>query len=162
MADFLINNEGLRLRIKEIMDAMNMNASTFADTASITRSVVSNILNNQSNITIETINKILHAFPEWNKQWLLFGEGEARNKKTLTEDYTEHSLFSNFQAKENFESENQKNGTLLQLGAQQYFEALITKSIEKAIKENEKEKRKISEIRVYYDDGSYETFKLHQ
>lgn len=151
-----IDNEDIRQRIQFMMDKMGLNAASFADNADITRSVISNVLNQKSNVTIDTINKILSAYPSWNKNWLLFGEGMPECNEMNLNSTTEL-----LQPPRVFDSEDKlskiSSQSLSSIDKQEIID--IVKASYFAIKENEKIPiREIEEIKLFYSDGSYETF----
>ena len=167
-----------------MMSELDVNAATFADTAQISRSVLSNVLNQKSNVTIETLNKILTAYPEWSKLWLLFGEGTPRvgkneGKDTIhpntssgdsinpKQEYYSASLFPNSLVASSTIEEKlicndstspdqrrtikpQMDGTYLNVVESAHPHFTLSQS------------RKIQEIRIFYDDGSFETYTLKQ
>lgn len=154
----MINPEEIKDRILLMMDELQLNAAAFADKADISRSVLSNVINQKSNVTIDTLNKILSAYPDWSKAWLIFGEGFPRT--TLSQNtespslIEESSLFhTNLSTSEDHPHQPLYTTTkeeLIGVVKEAYF----------SLKENETKKadRKIQEIRVFYDDGSFEIF----
>lgn len=157
MADLQINPIEVKNRIVRMIDELNMNSGSFAEKAGISKSVLSNIVNEKSNVSLDTINRILVAFPEWNKNWLLFGEGNPHfNTDSMS---TTVSVSSNTLFAEQNQTENNNLKDVSTSGIEVILEAI--KASENAIKEISQPigEKNIAEIRVFYTDGSYEVFK---
>lgn len=153
-----IDNEAIRLRLKEMIDTLGIGNTGFANSADITPSVVSNIMNGKSNITFDTLNKVLTAYPDWERDWLLFGEGNPLvAPKDHNADKTVKASESNLELTLSNPSpsqpiiDNAALRSIIEDVAQKAVEALR----EELLESNQKE---IIEIRVFYSDGSYETF----
>ena len=63
-------------RIKQIMDAKGLQASSFADAIQVSRGTMSHILNGRNQPSKETIDKILKTFTDISSSWFLRGEGK--------------------------------------------------------------------------------------
>lgn len=163
MTDSPIDTNAIRIRIKQMMDEMGVNAATFADQAEITRSVISNIVNERNNATLETINKLLAAYPTWSKSWLLFGEGTPHHldeRERIQTTQGERGLFTSggiAPAALNISS------SLPSTSSTPFNKESLTELVKetvRAITENTAPaERAIAEIRVFYSDGSFEVFK---
>lgn len=67
-------------RILQIRDYFcNGNNQLFADKVGFTMQYVSNLAHAKKNISANFLDKILVAFPEINRQWLYFGDGDMLN-----------------------------------------------------------------------------------
>ena len=164
MSELPIDNGAIRNRLKTMIERIGIGNTNFATKADITPSVISNIMNGKSNITLDTLNKVLTAYPDWNRDWLLFGEGDPsqENYQGLIEDTnnnqsSENSIFSNdahsapkypqdFDVQPTIDIEAIRH--IASESAQQVMNQLNRDSTTK----------EIIEIRVFYSDGSYETF----
>lgn len=153
----VINTEEIRKRILYMMEELEVNAATFADNADITRSVISNIVNQKSNVTIETLNKILTTYSSWSEAWLIFGlgspiKGSVISPKTEETPMTASNLFSS-------SIENDKNQPISAstITKEEIMDAVKASYL--AIKGSDLgNEREIQEIKVFYSDGSFETF----
>ena len=69
-------------RIKKIIEFENLNSAQFADKIGVQRSSISHILSGRHKPSLEFVQKVLHAFPSINTDWLLSGKGnmEGLNK----------------------------------------------------------------------------------
>ncbi len=136
MSELPIDNGAIRNRLKTMIERIGIGNTNFATKADITPSVISNIMNGKSNITLDTLNKVLTAYPDWNRDWLLFGEG-AHSAPKYPQDFDVQPTID-IEAIRLIASES----------AQQVMNQLNRDSTTK----------EIIEIRVFYSDGSYETF----
>jgi transcriptional regulator with XRE-family HTH domain len=69
------NNQDIILRIRELMEELALNQTTFSKESHIEQANLSAILNGKRPIGSAVINKIVLAF-DINKNWLITGEGE--------------------------------------------------------------------------------------
>lgn len=61
-------------RIKYIMEQEGLSPAQFADSIGIQRSRISHILLGRNNPSLDLVTKILAKFPNYDSDWLLFGE----------------------------------------------------------------------------------------
>ena len=67
-------------RLKLFMSQLGMSSSQLADTASIPRPTLSQIITGRNKkISNEIFSKLHDAFPELNMMWLMFGDGQMTN-----------------------------------------------------------------------------------
>lgn len=149
-------------RIRQIMDDVHMSQQDFAARLGISAASLSSIFTGRTRPTNNHVQAVHKAFPEININWLLFGEGESHidslpeenrlNDKGQTP--TQLSLptpelrfdFNVPTTEEpivNSNSDNVRRGKIEQSESVNFISTKI---------------RKIREIRVFYDDGTYETF----
>jgi len=64
-------------RLIAFLKYLGIGQDKFAKNVGLSRGYVNN---NKDNITMRTVDKILKAYPELNKSWLLTGEGEMLNE----------------------------------------------------------------------------------
>lgn len=153
-------------RIKQIMDYSQLSQKDFANTLGISESSLSSIFNGRTRPTNNHTQAIHKAYPSININWLLFGEGDMLNDQSNNkDDYSENfntnkddgiiDLFSNIESVAS-------TPTLEPIRKQQ---AVVTQnnsnsSIQQDAKNIDIKKREIKEIRVFFDDGTYETFSM--
>lgn len=166
----------MKERIRTVMDYAQMTQQDFAARLGISPASLSSIFTGRTNPSQKQVMAIHHAFPEINISWLMFGEGEmivssstpspheASSKKdaapvsemsaapkmprslfdqdpmTSSPVVADHPHFPQPAQRENANTYRQNLASLQ-----------ITKNIDKP-------SRKIKEIRVFFDDGTYESF----
>lgn len=171
--------EQMKDRIRQLMLDKAMSQKSFASELCIAEATLSGIFNGRTRPTNQTVNAIHECFPELNISWLMFGEGEmylpgtenasSANKaddvdltenspqdlfstSTSSAQYDHSGLTPNHTGKHNATSTLPHDTSLHPASAQivpqiQYIEKII-----------DKPQRKITEIRIFFDDGTYETF----
>lgn len=134
-----------------------MTAAQFADKIGISPSSLSHILSGRNNPSLEVVMKIHKACDYISLDWLLYGEGQMEtdvdSDNNLNFDsslFGENSLFTpDRQAAPEYRKENEVKAPV-------YTPKEI---VREEIKYIEKPAKKITEIRIFYDNGTYETFK---
>lgn len=146
----------MKNRIIEIMNYLHMKPSSFANATNIKLATLSQILNGRNNPSLEVVTKIRAAFPYLSYDWMISGEG-LMFKEEPTLPFDENEGFKTdenreFTTERTDDAENRKDFVPYQ--PQEH-----SKSIEiEEIKYIEKPVKKIREIKIFYDDGTYETF----
>lgn len=148
-------------RIKMIMEREQITPRVFAETIKVQQSTLSHILKNRNKPSLDVIMKVHQTYSYVNLEWLLYGTGEMTSAAngTSPSDFHDQNQFA--QLDENgknssygtIDSENRKE-TALQSGNSEPKEI-----VKQEIKYVEKPARRITEIRIFFDDNTYETFK---
>lgn len=142
-------------RILEIMKRNNMTQQEFAAALEISPATLSNIFNGKTNPTNNHVMAIHKRFPQINVNWLMFGEGNMFTIENVGFENTssiENDLFADACSDTNTvdkckHSITDSNG-ILNPGQLSLLAAKVP----------EVKERKIIEIRIFYDDGTFETF----
>ncbi|MFT5738346.1 MAG: transcriptional regulator with XRE-family HTH domain [Maribacter sp.] len=71
-----MDTDKISLRIAQILKHYELSASSFADSIQVQRSSISHLLKGRNKPSLEFVTKLVHAYPEVNLYWLLYGEGE--------------------------------------------------------------------------------------
>lgn len=176
----------MRERIKEIIEREGMSQSQFADYIGVNRPTLSHILAGRNNPSIEVMMKIHQRFPKINIVWLFDGIGSYEGDAvadyptgTLAEDRTDDlsddelsspSLYTDAEqaiSSAMFGSEASRFYQGESTGAAKNRKEIPLQQPQKApyLSDNQIEyarkflQRKIVEIKIFFDDGTYETFK---
>ena len=143
-------------RISALMKYMGMSQKNFAAEICISEGALSSIFSGRTKPTLNTVNNIHERFPEVNMGWLMDGKGEMFTippSTTLQADSSEDGT----------SVVHQSSGIPIQSG----FLGAQTGSVQMPLqtpvsipegKNLDKPLRRIAEIRVFYDDGTFETF----
>lgn len=133
-----------------------MSQKVFASEICISEGALSSIFSGRTKPTLNTVNNIHERFPEVNMGWLIDGKGEMFNStpsKPLATDGDEGTASAGLRPTSlptQSGPTEQREGTL-QAPPQTIFNMQDAKNLDKPL-------RRISEIRVFYDDGTFETF----
>lgn len=167
-------------RIRQLMMDKGMSQKSFASELCIAEATLSGIFNGRTRPTNLTVSAIHERFPDVNISWLMFGEGEmyvsSLKEQSEGEEHGDVSashgagddLFSLPHASAAMQNVNGQvsdvNGAMSQ-GAQMVPGGVIgnglsavppqVQYIERYV---DRPQRKITEIRIFFDDGTYETF----
>ncbi|MDY4411370.1 MAG: helix-turn-helix transcriptional regulator [Prevotella sp.] len=178
----------MRDQIKLLMESLHMNQKAFAQTTGINEGTLSGILNGKTKPSMQTVEAIHNRLSNISIKWLMFGEGpmyESSARTTPSDKTPETATDGNGMAPGNglptadaapgaaiaagtvggvnpsgadangtlslFDVGNTSNGTRRPLSGSQTREREVIKYIDKPA-------RKITEIRVFYDDQTWESF----
>ena len=129
-----------------IMEDQHMTQQVFADFLQQSPATLSSIFNGRTRPTLNIVEAIKAKIPDISTEWLLFGTGDMRlSQSHPTDDDNGNSSASSAEMTLNFETPIQE---IPHVSSHQIPVVQIP----------EKEPRKVTEIRVYYDDQTYETF----
>ena len=74
------------VRLVEYIKYRNISRKSFEINVGLGNGYVKKMLDQDSEISLSKIDKILTAYPEINKNWLLTGEGNMINEKNISSD----------------------------------------------------------------------------
>ena len=131
-------------RIRMIMEREKVPPRVFAETIGVQQSTLSHILNDRNKPSLEVVMKVHQTYSYVNLEWLLYGKGE------MIASVEDASIVS---SKEPFNPENRKEMPL------RSTENAPKEIVKQEIRYIEKPARKITEIRIFFDDNTYETFR---
>ena len=173
-----------RDRIEYLMNLYELTPSQFSDKTGIQRASVSHILSNRNKPSLEILLKIYHTFPDVELAWLVAGEGNPPviNKENgdikdvngvnsvVETPQTANMLFSFMEENERSQGGIAKNCVKMDESRSD----VAVKTIEKecvvqdvsdcvdkraaALSFDMDSGKKIKEIKVFYNNGTYETF----
>lgn len=169
----------MKERIRQIMNAMGLSQQEFAQRLGISTASISSIFNGRTNPTNNHVMAIHRVFPQIRIEWLMFGEGDMYVSDTAAPDGEAPtdgavadgesqaasvsagaaieglSLFG----QESAALQTEKSSNLRPRPAYaQERPGAYQKPKEEMRNIIDLPKRKIKEIRVFFDDGTYEAF----
>ena len=148
-------------RIRMIMEREKVPPRVFAETIGVQQSTLSHILNDRNKPSLEVVMKVHQTYSYVNLEWLLYGKGEmlasAESASLVSSNgdyqpslFDENSLFTPERpASPEYRKENEVKTPL-------YSPKEI---VREEIKYVEVPAKKITEIRIFFDDNTYETFR---
>lgn len=149
-------------RIKQLMEAKHMTQQTFANFIGMSAASLSNIFNNRTRPTLNTVEAIKSKIPELSLEWIMFGKGsmyetDAAPSSTPSADGVDNDVEPSFNfdgaTSDDLFSRHEQPKPPVAAPRQQ-----LQQVQKPEIKYVERPQRKITEIRIFYDDGTYETF----
>ena len=148
----------MKERILKIMQSQQMTQRDFAAALGISPSSLSSIFNGHTSPTNNTVQAIHRRFPEISIAWLMFGEGEMMAVKADTDAPTDKQ-------DESVRLTGSQEPVMVSTDAGSSIESPVADSnipgqviIRETVKYVDKPQRRITEIRVFYDDGTFDTF----
>lgn len=159
-------------RIRQIMTSENFTQQEFAKVLQISPSTLSSIFNGRTRPTNNHTMAIHHAFPNLNINWLLFGEGQMYDKPgtgnrpdTSSPSSSGLSSSSTVNPSEAAELGGTRNVSTANsqvdaptLDFRPMMRDTVVQPRQDVVKKFDIMQRKIKEIRVFFDDGTYESF----
>lgn len=166
-------------RIRHIMETQGMNQQMFAERTGIAPATLSNIFKGRTRATNNQTMALHRAFPNLNVNWLLFGEGEMFGLPHTAEHPTATSSDPSSKAdgavpSRPCQSSFAVEGSIVPQAAKQRSQTdgclrdgckgdALSSSGATALPldvpvSSERKHRRVEEIRVFYDDGTYEVF----
>ena len=166
-----MNEENVAIRLKGFIDEKGLTNSEFADRCGIPRPSLSQLLSGRNKkVSDDLVGKIHRVYPDLSVLWLLFGEGDMFVGKKDNEatddinsektdenpenalDYTGEDKYSNLKA-----LNEHKNSIKSDKRQQVEYDARLDE-LQLEIEKLRKSPRKVSQITIYYDDSTFETF----
>ena len=138
-------------RIKKVMESQHMSQQTFALSIGMSPASLSSIFNGRTKPTLNIVEAIKDKIPKISTDWLIFGKGEMYTS-------TSQSLLDK-QPQLNFDAPVSTPSFFNeQPPAVPKVELTPQKPERVEVKVIEKPQRKVTEIRIFYDDRTWESF----
>ena len=175
-----MSEENVAIRLKVFIDHLGISSSLFADKCGIPRPTLSQLLNGRNKKVNDVLVGQIHAaYPDLSIVWLLFGEGSmlVSDSSRESDDSSENAEISDsqpisgedkgIQAIQADRLESVGNKVYAPVGGRvgnKELESMIAerdaliKELQKEIESMKKNPRKVTQITVYYDDTTFETF----
>lgn len=145
-------------RIKKIMESQHMTQQTFAQFIQIAPATLSSIFNGRTKPTLNIVEGIKQKIPALSTDWLMFGRGPMYTDEISSEENPQStdSTPKSMEPQLDFDSsptsvaskeQERPIGHYLPKNA----EAFVLKNIDK-------KPRQITEIRIFFDDQTWESF----
>ena len=154
-------------RIRQIMESRHMTQQEFADFIGTTPATLSGIFNDRTRPTINIVESVKKKIPDISTDWLLFGTGDMYQQVSpLSGDLIqtpESGRSGGSQVIESMIDFNSASTPTPQSApkATPYYNSVRTTPsnlVREEMKIIDKPKRHVTEIRVYYDDQTWESF----
>lgn len=151
----------LKDRIRMIMEREKVPPRVFAETIGVQQSTLSHILNDRNKPSLEVVMKVHQTYHYVNLEWLLYGQGEMIAGSASVAPSQAHSDYQ-----PSLFDENLVNSSKESMGLENRKEMALRSSentskeiVKQEVRYIEKPVKKITEIRIFFDDNTYETFR---
>ena len=163
----VVNNSLIKMkdRIRQIMESQHMTQQTFAEFIGIAPATLSGIFNDRQKPTINIVEAIKKKLTAISTDWLMFGSGqmyldsptpssvvEGENQKRVTGAFQD-TLFDFDQNGSNVPQTASQTPAYPSMGRPVRPEVQV-----EVMKNHDKQPRRVTEIRVFYDDQTWESF----
>jgi len=155
-------------RIRQIMESQHMTQQVFAEFIGVGAATLSSIFNDRTRPTLNIVEAIKKKIPNISTDWLMFGSGDMYLSENPTPNVGSESGFQG--------SDNRQMGYSPMLDFNEissptpqnsFLQPQNVNSVKSTRSENDrlevklidKPQRKIVEIRVFYDDQTFDTFE---
>lgn len=153
-------------RIRQLMEAQHMTQQAFAKFVGISAATLSGIFQGRTKPTLNIVDSIKSKFPNISLDWLMFGKGMMFVDETSADDSSSTPQESGMAGEQmlDFGDADGNAGAALQQSAPMgnAFATNVRQQpkspVHTDIVYKEKERRRITEIRVFYDDQTWESF----
>ena len=144
-------------RINQIMQKDGLTNAEFAEKIGISTSSLSHIFSGRNKPSLEVVMRIQKAYPSINLNWLLYGEG---NMEQIASPSTAGIQLLT-EGPENPEIPLQRTDNDQFRNDNRVFPPDFrgNNTVREQIKYIEKPQPRITEIRIFFDNGTYEVFK---
>ncbi len=146
----------MKERILQLIQEEKLTNAEFAEKIGISTSALSHILTERNKPSLEVVMRIHKAYPNINLNWLLYGEGEMKDTNISNETI---SSFSS-----NNENPEITDGTTVRFDFRKENASSLPNNTSKdvvreEVKYVEKPQPKIVEIRIFFDNGTFQVFR---
>lgn len=150
-------------RIFQIMKQEHLNQKEFSATTGISPATLSSIFNGRTSPTLNHAELLHKRFPRLNMSWLMFGEGDmflpTDEQHASQHEGTAQDAGASYSAGQSEGDSSLPSGD----GSPTFnFPSAGGDSkipvIREVVKYVDKPQRRITEIRIFFDDGTFETF----
>lgn len=157
---FVIANQKTQIsmkdRIYQLMQKEGLTNAEFAEKIGVSTSSLSHIFSGRNKPSLEVVMRIQKAYPSIRLNWLLYGEGEMEEPpqmaglRFLTEDRPEKGEIA---AEESGDANFRTDNRVLPP------DFSTKETANERVRYIERPLPKITEIRIFFDNGTYEVFK---
>lgn len=145
-------------RIMQIMQREGLTNAEFAEKIGISTSSLSHIFTGRNKASLEVVKNIHKACPYVNLNWLLYGEGEMESTAKPPVP-TGFDLFSQPQPHATTAITSSVVVNDKKADSKPPVQEGIPTTVKESIKYIQTPPPKITEIRIFFDNGTYEVFK---
>lgn len=155
------SNCKMKDRIKKIMEMQRSTQQDFADQLKIAPATLSSIFTGRTRPTLAIVDAIKSRYPQISTDWLMFGKGDmlvkqdAEGEKDADRNEAENDLLVDADYAPNAEP-HYGGFSPVEQGVNHTAKSADVAGF--AMKSGEVKQRRITEIRVFYDDQTWETF----
>ena len=146
----------MKERILQLIQEEKLTNAEFAEKIGISTSALSHILTERNKPSLEVVMRIHKTYPNINLNWLLYGEGEMKDTNISNETI---SSFSSNNENPEITDETTVCFDFRKENASSLPNNTSKDAVREEIKYIEKPQPKIVEIRIFFDNGTFQVFR---
>lgn len=137
-----------------------MTQQVFADYIGLAPATLSSIFNDRTRPTLNVVESIKKKIPNISIEWLMFGEGNMYSDETPSREQASLEAQTPQQSMLDFDAPGYPSSQGVGMAPPPYYNVRATppEAIREEVKIVDKPQRRVLEIRVFYDDQTWETF----
>lgn len=146
-------------RIIKILEHLKLNQKDFCELTGISRATLSQIISGKQTASNKTIEAIYRSVPELSLEWLMLGTGDmlqAGRDSNLPPDSGNGASAESVQPKERDVNGQSTLFSQEEVRRNPDYIGKVSRVVD--VKKADTPRRHITEIRVFYSDGTYESF----
>ena len=140
-------------RIRQLMESNHMTQKVFAQYTGISEASLSGVFNGRTKPSLSMVESIHERMPNVSVDWLMFGSGEMYTSQTESAPADAPTLFG---------ADGQPADDTSEVATQPATEPVVSsgnvQQQKTVVKFIDKPQRRITEIRIFFDDQTWETF----
>lgn len=151
-------------RIRKIMDSQGMSQQAFASFIDMSPATLSSIFNGRTKPTLNMVEAVKKKFPDISTDWLMFGKGDmylstsSEGQNTSASVHNDYRVADNLDMDANESTDRKPTDYDSECRHVAGFGTVANESCQTVMKISDRPQRRIIEIKVYYDDHTYESF----
>ena len=150
-------------RIRKIMESQHMTQQVFADFIGVGAATLSSIFNDRTRPTLNIVEAIKKKIPNINTDWLMFGSGDMYQADHDADNVpSAPSTESQRPSSGMLDFDSQASPTPINVVSQYLNSNSVRNTRPEIVREEvkivDKPQRRVIEIRVFYDDQTWDTF----
>lgn len=147
-------------RILQLMESTHLNQQGFANFLGVSPATINGIIKDRSKPTLNIVDAIRQKFPGLSLDWLLYGNGDMYvSDSKPSSDSAATTVATSLPTHDVSNSTQGAQAPTLQFAETNHgVEDTIKKKDNVVTKYIDKKERLITEIRVFYDDQTWESF----
>ena len=154
-------------RIRQIMESKKMTQQDFAQFIELAPATLCNIFNDRTRPTLNVVEAIKKKIPDINTDWLMFGTGQMYTTPSADTISAPSPNFEvpnghteKYDSPLSFDFEPSPAPEIVTPPTQNFNSVKSTRQnpVHNEVKIIDKPKRRVTEIRVFYDDQTWESF----
>ena len=151
-------------RIREVMESLHKSQQEFAQHIEMAPATVSSVFNGRTKPSLAIVEAIKKKIPNISVEWLMFGTGHMYDTPTRQHDQNVQNVSGSGELMMDFgfndedttsTNDNNADSTGKNINSVKHTRL---DNVHNEVKHIDIAKRKVIEIRVYYDDQTFETF----